>query len=594
MTGAVDRTGRRAALADLKALAAAAVAFGRWRLAGLVALVLAVSVIEGLGLALLAPLAALIFAAEAAPSGVTALTEPVFDALGLDSRASRFAVIGAAFAVLLALRAAAIGVKETRLAAFQLDFIKAVRVDVYAALAAAPWPVLSRLDRSEVLSALTEHLNRTQSGIAFLFRAVLSLVQLSVLLIVAFALSPAISALLLLVALAVAALGATGLGASRNLGQAAAGAARRMMFESSAFLSGLKSTKASGREDAFIARFENTAAQARDVSVGFVRQQVRMRRLVEFTVAAGAGAVLMLGAAGDLAGPETLVAVAALFARAAPQFQLIATGLQTAVNAAPAYGAALGIRETVRAAAPSEADPDQEPPSGAITFTDAAIAFEDDGEGPPTVRLGSLTLPERGLVIVTGVSGAGKSAFAEVLTGLRPVSAGRMSVGGEELGPARLAAWRRTLAFLPQEPFLFNASVRANIAWPDTDLDDEEAWAALSRAGAGEIVAALPNGLDHLLGEAGLRLSGGERQRLCLARLFRQDARVFVLDEPTAHLDAQSEAQLMTELERLAEQALVVLISHSPEITAAARRRIEVADGAARWTPPQDAPAAAP
>lgn len=580
MTGPAERPGAGGAggaLTDLKALGAATVAFGRWRLAGLVALVLVVSVIEGLGLALLAPLAALIFATDAAPSGLTAVSEPVFNALGLDNRASRFGAIGAVYAVLLGVRAAVIGLKETRLAAFQLGFIKSVRMEVYTALAQAPWPVLSRLDRSEVLSALTEHLNRTQSGIAFLFRAVLSGVQLTVLLVLAFALSPLVSALLLLIAGLVAAISATGLGASRDLGQAAAGAARRMMFESGAFLSGLKAAKASGREGAFIARFDRTADEARAVSVGFVRQQVRLRRLVEVTVAAGAGAVLMLGAAGGLAAPETLVAVAAVFARAAPQLQLIATGLQTAVNAAPAYGAARRILDTVNATAPAQAVAHDAAPRGPITFKEAAIAFEDGGA--PAVQIESLTLPERGLVLVTGASGAGKSTFAEALAGLRPINAGQMMAGATPLGG-------RTLAFLPQEPFLFNASVRDNIAWPDDHLGDDRAWAALARAGAGGIVAALPQGLDHRLGEAGLRLSGGERQRICLARLFNQDAAVFILDEPTANLDPASEARVLGELERLAEQALVVLISHSREIKAASGRRIDVTDGRVRWAGP--------
>ena len=581
MTGRAEPPGALGAFAELKALAAAAIAFGRWRLAGLAALVLAVSVIEGLGLALLAPLTALVFAADAAPSGLAAASEPVFTALGLESRASRFAALGAAYGVLLTLRAAAISLKETRLAAFQFDFIRSVRLEVYAALAEAPWTTLAGLDRSEVLSALSEHLNRTQTGIAFLFRAGLAIVHLTVLLFVAFALSPIISALLLVIAGLVAMLAATGLGASRTLGQAAAAAARRLMFESGAFLSGLKAAKASGRERAFIDRFERTASRARAVAVDFVGQQVRLRRRIELTVAAGAGAVLLLGAAGGWAAPETLVAVAALFARAAPQFQQIAAGLQTAVNAAPAYAAARRIRDAVAASTPAPADPVPAPPRGVITFDNAAVAFEP--EASPAVAIGSLSLPARGLVVVTGPSGAGKSTFAEVLAGLRPLSEEQMRVGRTPLSPAALAAWRRTLAFLPQEPFLFNASVRENIAWPDADLEADRAWAALARAGASGIVSALPQGLDHRVGEGGLRLSGGERQRLCLARLFNQEASLFILDEPTAQLDAASEAEILAELERLAEKALVVLISHSREIRAGAGRRIEIVDGELSW-----------
>ena len=156
-------------------------------------------------------------------------------------------------------------------------------------------------------------------------------------------------------------------------------------------------------------------------------------------------------------------------------------------------------------------------------------------------------------------------------------------MGEEVLTPARLAAWRRAIAFLPQEPFLFNSSVRQNIAWPAGDISEEEAWSALARAGAKDIVAGLERGLEHKLGEAGLRLSGGERQRICLARLFTQDAALFILDEPTAHLDTASEAAILNELRSLARTALVIVISHSQDMTAYVDQWLEVDGGVPRW-----------
>ena len=589
MNGAPERSpaprsaGVAAALSELAALTAAVVRFGRWRLAGLIVLVMAVSVIEGFGLALLAPLAAVVFATEASPSGLIAASEAVFDRLGLDTQAERLWSIGAVYAGLLTLRAVAIAVKETRVTAFQLDFIKTTRVDVYGALAAAPWPVLARLDRSEVLSALSEHLNRAQSGVGFLFRAALSGVQLIVLLLVAFALSPPTTALLLGLGAAVAAIAAARLAASRDLGAAASETARRMMVETGAFLSGLKAAKAAGREPAFVDRFARSASQARQVALRFVIQQVSLRRIIEFAVAVGAGVVLVTGATRGWAEPEVLVAVAALFARAAPQFQQIAGGLQMAVNAAPAYTAAQRIRRRLAVGAPAPVPADGPSPSGPVTFARVEVAFDDGEDAPAALRVDDLTLPQTGLVVVTGPSGAGKSTFAETLTGLRAPRAGEIKVGGETPSPARLGAWRRAIAFLPQEPFLFNASVRENIAWPAETMSDDAVWAALSRVGATDIVAGLPSGLDHPLGEAGLRLSGGERQRLCLARLLSQDARVYVLDEPTANLDAKSEAAILSELERLSQGALVVLISHSADVKAKISARIDVVDGVAQW-----------
>jgi ATP-binding cassette, subfamily C, bacterial CydD len=201
-----------------------------------------------------------------------------------------------------------------------------------------------------------------------------------------------------------------------------------------------------------------------------------------------------------------------------------------------------------------------------------------------------LALDPGELVALVGPSGAGKSTAAALLLGLlRPV-AGRVTVGGVDLATCDPAAWRRHVAWVPQQPALLRAGVADNIRLgaPGAAIDAVRAAAAL--AGADAFVASLPAGYDTVLGDGGRALSPGQRRRIGLARAFLRDAPLVILDEPTADLDAESVAIVAAAIERLRAGRTMLAIAHRAELVNRADRVVRL-DGLVRMPEPERQPA---
>ncbi|MDQ0994247.1 ATP-binding cassette subfamily B protein [Streptomyces sp. V3I7] len=165
-------------------------------------------------------------------------------------------------------------------------------------------------------------------------------------------------------------------------------------------------------------------------------------------------------------------------------------------------------------------------------------------------------------VALVGSSGAGKSTIAQLLPRLYDVDEGAVRIGGTDVRDLSAASLRATLGMVTQDGHLFHDTVRANLLLARPGASDDELWDVLTRARLEEVVRALPDGLDTVVGERGYRLSGGERQRMTIARLLLARQRVVILDEATAHLDNTSEAAVQEALTEALEGRTAVVIAH--------------------------------
>lgn len=195
-----------------------------------------------------------------------------------------------------------------------------------------------------------------------------------------------------------------------------------------------------------------------------------------------------------------------------------------------------------------------------IRFHDVHFAY-GDGERDALRGL-SMHIPAGRRTAIIGPSGAGKTTVAYLLLRFLHPDSGLISVDGIELESLDPASWRAQVAWVPQNPYLFNASVEENIRLARPHAPRELVVAAAEMAHAHEFIQALPQGYDTPIGERGARLSGGEAQRLALARAFLKDAPFLVLDEATANLDPEVEVQVQRALARLMEGRTALLIAH--------------------------------
>jgi ATP-binding cassette, subfamily C, bacterial CydD len=192
-------------------------------------------------------------------------------------------------------------------------------------------------------------------------------------------------------------------------------------------------------------------------------------------------------------------------------------------------------------------------------------------------------------VALVGESGAGKSTVANLLLRLAEPTAGRVTVGGADLAQCDTAAWRRQLAWVPQQPTIFRGTVADNIRLGRADASDADVRAAAALAGAARFVQALPAGYETLVGDGGRPLSTGERRRVALARAFVRDAPLVVLDEPTADLDPESAELVGRAVERLSGGRTVLLIAHRLELVRRADRVVVLEGGRAVVAPAREA-----
>jgi thiol reductant ABC exporter CydD subunit len=221
------------------------------------------------------------------------------------------------------------------------------------------------------------------------------------------------------------------------------------------------------------------------------------------------------------------------------------------------------------------------PAGGANKAADTSIRVRGlevtyPGRRLPALNAAELVVAPGETVAVTGPSGCGKSTLLSVVLGLRVPDAGSVSLGGVDLARLDLDDWRGHIGWVPQRPHLFARSVAENVRLGRPDATDAAVAAALEAAGLTEVVHRLPQGADTLLGEGGAGLSAGERQRVSLARAFVRDAPLLLLDEPTAGLDGETEADVLAAVRRLVTGRTAVIVAHRPALAALADRVVEL------------------
>ncbi|HWF16915.1 MAG TPA: thiol reductant ABC exporter subunit CydD [Acidimicrobiales bacterium] len=204
------------------------------------------------------------------------------------------------------------------------------------------------------------------------------------------------------------------------------------------------------------------------------------------------------------------------------------------------------------------------------------LEFTYPGRRIPALHEAELTVQPGETVALTGPSGCGKSTLLSVVLGLRRPDAGIVRLGEVDLADADLDDWRDHLAWVPQRPHLFARTVAENVRLGRSDASDARIAAALDAAGLTEVVRRLPHGVETQLGEGGVGLSAGECQRLALARAFVRNAPLLLLDEPTASLDNETEADVLAAIRALLSGRTALIVAHRPALAALADRVVEL------------------
>lgn len=573
-------------LGDLRLFASDLVHFAKADAVGAILLVLAGAFLEGIGLLMLVPLFSIIVGPTSGGAIVDGLTGALLSYIPAQQAIGRLMFVLAIFALIMALRAFVLFHRDVLLTRLQVGFVQERRSRVIRLLASSRWDFVARIRHGRVAHVLGSDAQSLRTAAHNLIQCAVAAAILGAQALFAVLVSPML-ALVILVMLAGGGLALRPfLRRSQQTGADLTEANLEMVNSTGQFLGGLKLALSQNLQTSYIKEFDATQARALDKEVSFARQRAITQIALTIFTALLAGLVLLIDAAFLGTSPAALIVLLVILVRTSGPATQIQQGAQHIFHALPAYAQIRRLEDELQAAQR------QEPANGAAAWPLASAAIEfrrvsfwhnERAREPGSLSGGVFELDlrvEEGSVIgLTGPSGAGKTTFADLLVGLYPPKLGSILIGGEPLADGRLNAWRDSIAYVSQDPFLFHDSVRNNLLWARPDADEDKLWERLACVEADRLVRDLDGGLDATVGERGGLLSGGERQRIALARALLRDPRLLLLDEATNAIDADGEARIFRALLGLPRRPTIVMIAHREASFVNVERVIRLSEG---------------
>ncbi|MDP1509753.1 ABC transporter ATP-binding protein [Paenibacillus ottowii] len=465
----------------------------------------------------------------------------------------------------------------------QQRFMRSLRIDVYTSFMKAQWAFYLRQRKSDFSHVMTTELARVSQGTNLLLQLVTAVMFTLIQIALAFWLSPSLTGLVFLSGLVLFVVFRRSIRNAKQLGDRTTELSQAYFAGITDHMNGMKDIKSNLLEVANIRWFHSLTQRMEDNTTQFVRQNATTQFFHRIAAAIFVVSVLFVSLQWLHVTPEKLIVLILIFSRLWPRFALIQASLEYIMSMVSAFESVTKVQRECEAFSDSSLI--------GLTSSETHVQFDSsehqlasvsvrqplslhngiectrldycyEGAAEPALRQINLFIPARGMTAIVGKSGAGKSTMVDVLMGFLRPTRGQIQIDGHVLDDELLPLWRQSFGYVSQDPFLFHATVRENLKLADKDATEQQLWEALHFAAADHFVSRLPEGLDTVIGDRGIRLSGGERQRLVLARAILHHPPVLILDEATSALDGEHEAAIQAALERMKGQMTLIVIAH--------------------------------
>lgn len=447
-----------------------------------------------------------------------------------------------------------------------VGFINLIRMETYRSLLEADWMFFLRKRKSDLINLLTKELTRITSG-AHLFLQLLSSIIFTLIQIgIAFWLSPKIAVFVIISGSLLAVFSRKFIKTSRVLGHRTSENAESYMAGITDHFNGIKDIKSNRLEASRYEWLRDWCQKIELEQLSYAKLKftsqliykitsiVLIVFLIYFTL------MLFKGQTGQL------LLIILIFTRLWPRFTTIQSNLEQISASVPAFEKLISLQEETKRSSETRGsmlDNDQEEPiwiNQGIECRNVNFRY-NVYQSTYALQDINLHIPANQMTAVVGRSGAGKSTLIDIVMGLIQPENGEVLADGIPIEGDTRFSLRRSLSYVAQDPFLFNASIRENLLIVQPNATEADIGEAL-KFSAAEFVHQLPQGLDTVIGDRGVRLSGGERQRLVLARAILRKPSVLVLDEATSSLDTENEAKIQEALERIRGRMTIIVIAH--------------------------------
>lgn len=525
-----------------------------------VGVIILASMTEGVGVMLLLPtlqIAGLDLTNQGAAGRYTLAIRRGFASVGLHP--TLLMLLGM-FVVLVAARAFLTQLQGLAATTVDQQLEDRLRRRLYGAIVNANWLFVCRSRSSDFTHALTAEIERVGLMTYNLVFLAADLILGMVYIAIAFMLSAPMTAVVLVSGGILALLMRGRTRALHESGAEVSRSVQELFAETIEHVQNLKTVKTYGAQSRSLARFAALSESAAMAGINAVRQQSLAGAWFELGSTLAIGAIVYVSIRIIAVPPAELLILLLLFVRVMPKFMSIYGEFRLFVNSLPAFTNVIAMETRCATAG--------EPPAAAGRRLELRRAIELKGVSfsyrPGTtaaVTAVDLRIPAGGVTALVGPSGAGKSTIADLVMGLLVPDAGSIIVDDLVIGPGQARSWRDQIGYVGPDSFLFHETVRNNLLWARPEASEQEMLAVL-RLAAGEFVATLAAGLDTVVGDRGTMLSQGERQRIALARALLRKPSLLILDEATNALDSESEARVLSAIDRLRGELTILVIAH--------------------------------
>ncbi|PEL55090.1 ABC transporter ATP-binding protein [Bacillus toyonensis] len=448
----------------------------------------------------------------------------------------------------------------------QQVFVRKLRVETYSMILKAKWRFFLEKRRTNLINILTTELARVSYGINLILQLLATILFTFIQVGLAFLLSPQVTVFVLGFGLLFLVASRVFIKKARILGGKTSELAKDYLSGITDHFNGIKDIKSNTLEGSRLGWFQSITKKMSSEQMEYMRIRSNSQLFYKISMAILIAFFIFLSVNMFQAQTAQLLLIILIFSRLWPRFMTIQSNLEQLAASIPAFKSLWELQQECNEAVEMQDIYMQKHIKPicikqGIECKDVSFRYNKQ-EALYALQNINVQIPINSMTAIVGHSGAGKSTLIDVLMGLIQPEKGQVLIDGIPLTTDNLLSLRRAISYVPQDPFLFNASIRENLMMIDSNVNEEQIWAALEFAAATEFVRMLPNGLDTLIGDRGVRLSGGERQRLVLARAILRKPSILVLDEATSALDTENEVKIQSAIERLKGTMTIVVIAH--------------------------------
>lgn len=517
---------------------------------------IAVSLTGGISIVMLVPMLGLL---EVSTGSVSALKLLMLPLQGLSPVAQIAVMIGVYF-ILIVLKAYLGWLLKIRQSEFLEEYSLNLRQELYHTVSTARWEQLAAGKQTDTIDLFTAQCSQVSQGVSMIIALLSSVVTAFVSLGIALWLSLPVTVFVLFFGCGFAWVFRHLMKESKRYGDEMIRINRVMYSELYSQLRSIKEVRSYGVQKEHADFFEEISRSSKAAKLKFMRQQAFPSMLYSIAAAGMIAVIFLICVLLFHMDTARLMVLVYVFTRLWPVFSGFINKIATIQTTIPAYEKLMEALGTLSVEKSGQVQTAPIPFEKEIEFRNVCFAYQGSGES--VLHNVNFTLKKGSITALMGRSGAGKTTIADLLMGFLEPTSGEILIDGIKLSDENLPGWRHNLGYIPQEPLILNATVRENLQRFHPAATQAEMEKALKKAYIWDVVENLPQGIDTVLGDGGIRLSGGERQRIVLARVLLGNPRLIVMDEATSAMDYESEMAVRNAIRDLNEQVTILIIAH--------------------------------